>query len=331
MTHAVFVTDASQVADARRRANAVALGLGFDAAKAGNVAIVATELATNLLKHGGGGELLIQRREHGNSAQIELVALDRGPGIVDLGRALADGHSTAGSPGNGLGAIARLSTEMEVYAPADRGTAVLARLGAADPQAPHRRVVVGGVAVPMPGEAVCGDAWCLERTAGGAVLMVADGLGHGPVASTASRAAVAAFQASDPTGIERTVGDIHAALRRTRGAAVALARVSIDEAAVRFCGIGNIAGLIASHGYEKRMVSMNGTAGANARTIKGFSYDLPADGAVVLASDGLATGLSLAGHPGLLARDPTLIAAVLYRDFGRGRDDATAVVVKAAT
>ena len=60
-----------------------------------------------------------------------------------------------------------------------------------------------------------------------------------------------------------------------------------------------------------------------------FSYAWPEDGLLVLHSDGLSTSTGLESYPGLAARDPVLIAGVLYRDFSRGRDDATVVVAKA--
>ena len=98
-----------------------------------------------------------------------------------------------------------------------------------------------------------------------------------------------------------------------------------------FAGVGNIAARIYA-GSESRqnLVSLNGTAGHQCDRIQDFSYPWPEDGLLVLHSDGLSTGTGLESYPGLAARDPALIAGVLYRDFCRGRDDATVVVAKAA-
>ncbi len=49
---------------------------------------------------------------------------------------------------------------------------------------------------------------------------------------------------------------------------------------------------------------------------------------VILHSDGLQSQWNLSKYPGILRRSPSLIAAVIYRDFTRGRDDVTVVVVK---
>ena len=86
----------------RRRAGAASKrrnAAGFGATEAGKVAIVATELATNLIKHGGGGEILVATYEEPGSSGIELIALDRGRGIADLAGCLADGYSSAGTLG----------------------------------------------------------------------------------------------------------------------------------------------------------------------------------------------------------------------------------------
>ena len=101
---------------------------------AGKVAIVATELANNLLRHAGGGELLLQTLGDDESPVVELLAIDRGPGMADVARCLADGYSTGGTPGTGLGAVRRLATEFDIYSAPGEGTIVMARFGAAAPR-----------------------------------------------------------------------------------------------------------------------------------------------------------------------------------------------------
>jgi hypothetical protein len=125
------------------------------------------------------------------------------------------------------------------------------------------------------------------------------------------------------------IGDVHAALRSTRGAAVAIVAVDADRRLATFCGLGNIgAVVISADGSRHSMVSQNGTAGHRASRIQEFSYPLSARAMIVMFSDGLASHWDLAAYPGLLTRQPSIIAGVLYRDFSRGRDDLTVVVVK---
>ncbi|MGB7037564.1 MAG: ATP-binding protein, partial [Xanthobacteraceae bacterium] len=102
----VAINDQSQVAEARRQATAIAGRNGFDEGDAGRVALVATELGTNLIKHGRGGEMLVGAYGD-DEGGIEIVALDRGPGITNIEACLADGYSSAGTQGNGLGAVLR--------------------------------------------------------------------------------------------------------------------------------------------------------------------------------------------------------------------------------
>lgn len=334
---AIPVTEASQIAEARRQCVATAHNASFDEADSGRVAIVATELATNLLKHGRGGEILVSPFDDATEKGIEVVALDKGPGIAHLAEALRDGHSTAGTPGTGLGAVIRQSHSHDLYTGPGLGTVVLTRLQSGrlpSRKAPAAMPPWGVVCLPKPGEEAHGDGWAAANLPGtGQVLMVADGLGHGAGAAAASAEAVRIFtkQASEPPGA--IVQAIHNGLRSTRGAAVAVARLDQPRGAAIFAGLGNItAALFAGTAGSgpRRMVSQNGTAGHVAQRIKEFEYPFsPREpGLLIMHSDGIGSGWSLDRYPGLAGAHPVLIAAVLYRDFNRGRDDATVLVAK---
>src|ERR1700759_5090052 len=134
---ALAVNDQSQVSETRRRASEMAERQGFGDADAGRVALVATELATNILKHGKGGEILVGAFGEGPDGGIELIALDKGPGIRNVGASLADGYSTAGTAGKGLGAVVRQSHFVDVASWPGLGTAVLARLRGGQPSGNH--------------------------------------------------------------------------------------------------------------------------------------------------------------------------------------------------
>ena len=101
----IAVSEASQIGEARREAAQLAADLGFDEAGAGRAALVANELASNLVKHAGGGEVLLD----GSTQGLDVLAIDRGPGIANLKACMADGYSTAGTLGHGLGAVKRLA------------------------------------------------------------------------------------------------------------------------------------------------------------------------------------------------------------------------------
>jgi anti-sigma regulatory factor (Ser/Thr protein kinase)/serine/threonine protein phosphatase PrpC len=306
----------------------------MDEGGAESVAIVVTEACTNLLKHASRGRVLLQTttEEAESSSFLELLAVDQGPGMSNLDQCLRDGFSTGSSPGQGLGAIQRMSKQSDIYTLPGKGTVVLARWWPAPngwkPAAGFR---LGAVNVSKPGEDVCGDSWGSVRVDRDLVIVVADGLGHGLEARLASSEAVRQLYQSPELPPKALLTRIHQALRSTRGAAVAVARIDSARGKLTYAGVGNISARIYA-GSESRqnLVSLNGTAGHQCDRIQEFSYSWPEDGLLVLHSDGLSTSTGLESYPGLAARDPALIAGVLYRDFCRGRDDATVVIVKAA-
>jgi len=317
------IDDESGVGGARRAAVALAGAAGFSETDAGKVAIAVTEAATNVLKHAGSGEILLRTTDAG----VEMLAMDKGPGIADLRDALRDGQSNSGTAGIGLGAISRLAGSFDVYTGEGLGTAVMAHFHPTD----HRRVPrqrpvleIGAAQAPYPGEEVSGDAWAWVDSS----LFVADGLGHGLHAAEAAREAVKAFEGNRTGTVRDVVGAIHLALRPTRGAAVAMARLDPQRHIASFCGIGNISGTILAAGQRRGMISHNGTAGHEASHIAQLEYPMPEGALLVMHSDGISAKWDMASYPGLASRHPSLVAAVLYRDFRRRNDDATVVVAR---
>jgi anti-sigma regulatory factor (Ser/Thr protein kinase) len=325
---ALAVQDQSQVSETRRRATEMAGRQGFDATDSGRVALVATELATNVLKHGSGGEVLVSAYGEGPDSGIELIALDKGPGMANVTASFADGYSTAGTPGKGLGAVVRQSHFVDIASWPGKGTAILARLKQGHPPEGFSDASqIGAVSVPKLGEDVCGDSWSVSVGPQGTTLLVADGLGHGPEAAEAAVEAVRLFHRFNGHRAPVLLDYIHGGLRATRGAAVSVARFQPGSGKMIYSGVGNVAGVIAANGELRRMVSMPGTAGHNARKIQAFEYPFTT-GLVIMHSDGIASSWTLDRYPNLVARHPTLIAAVLYRDLTRHRDDATVLVAK---
>ena len=327
VTRAVAVEEPSQVAQARRMGAAIAADVRLDAERAGRLALVVTESGTNLLRHAGGGQILLQPGNGHGVAAVEMLALDRGPGMTNVDRCLEDGYSTAGGAGTGLGAMRRLSTVFDVYSRPGHGTAILSRVGEA---AARPRVTVNGVCIPARGEDRCGDAWDEEPRADGVTILVVDGLGHGPGAADAAAAAVAAFRGARFEPPARRLELMHAAMRATRGGAAGVADIDLAARCVRFAGVGNIGAVVVGDGPPRFLMSHNGTLGHAVRKIAEVTVAWPAHGMLVMYSDGLGTPRELTAYPGLTERHPSLVAGVLWRDLARGRDDVTVIVAKAA-
>jgi len=329
----LVINDPSQVAEARSHAALVARLHGFSEELGAKAALVVTEAATNLLKYGGGGTILTRPYAEIDHAGIEVLALDRGPGMAHLDISTQDGHSTSGSLGLGLGGIQRVSSFHEIYTGDSLGTAILARLRsdqAVEPAGrPRQWLTVGGLSTPKVGEESCGDAWATRWVAGALWVTAVDGLGHGPQAARASHEAVRVFQEANP---DATPYDViraaHGALKATRGAVMAVAVIRPVLGSFEFAGVGNISTALIKPGELRRLPSTDGTVGYSVRTIREQSYSWEPGSILALSTDGLSTRWNLAGHPGLQRRHPALIASVLHRDFSRTNDDATIVVVK---
>ncbi|HBL62958.1 MAG TPA: serine/threonine protein kinase [Cyanobacteria bacterium UBA8803] len=336
---ALVVTEMSQVGEARRSAIALASELEFKETERGKVAIVVTEAAKNLLEHAENGELILQPLNTYEGKGIEIVALDRGPGMRNLFECLQDGFSTAGTMGTGLGAIQRLCDRFDIHSVPDVGTALVTQLWSRKEPGESREgcssscstppsLEIGVIQLPKPGQDVSGDAWAVENHGDRTLVLVADGLGSGPFAGEASQAAVRILQANARLQPKAILELAHAALRSTRGAAVAIAEINLTEQTLRFAGIGNIAGVILRGAESQSLVSYNGTVGHQFRKIQEFVYPWKPESILIMHSDGLGTQWSLTRYPGLITHHPTLIAGVLYRDFKRSRDDMTVLVLK---
>jgi anti-sigma regulatory factor (Ser/Thr protein kinase) len=323
------VHDPTGAGEIRRAAVTLAGRMGFNEVDSGKLALLATELAQNISVHAKSGEVLLRALDF---AAIELLAIDRGPGMRDVGECMRDGFSTAGTQGIGLGALARTSTSFDIYTQVGQGTVIRSELrsSTAAPELNSQRppVQVGIVSVAMPGQSVCGDGWRTQWRNGRWRALVADGLGHGVFAEEASQEAIRVFERNTDQPIVEVMHRLHDALRKTRGAAAAIVNFNPSQGDLGFAGVGNISATLLAAGKSRSMVSHNGTLGAEMRRVQEFAYPWPADALLVMHSDGLATHWKLDGYPGLLQRHPAVIAGVLYRDFKRSRDDVTVLCAR---
>ena len=327
----IAVTEQTQVGEARRAANRLGTEHDLDETVRGRVAIIVTELGNNLWRHARKGRLLMGCRRNDEGCQLEVISIDSGPGM-DVARCLRDGYSSGGTPGTGLGAVQRLSTDFSVFSSPDKGTVILSRTWVPASNElvarPRTRFAHAGICLAAPGETVSGDAWevRLEADAKAAVI-VADGLGHGPVAAEAAAEALKAFGAlrgAPASVLERA----HPAMRTTRGAAVSMLQLDANAGTIVYAGAGNIAGRVISGVEDRSLMSQHGTLGVQVRKLQDVSYAWPDHSIVVLHSDGLITRWNLKEVGGLLQCDPAVIAGWLVRDCTRGHDDVTVVVLK---
>ncbi|WP_217169276.1 ATP-binding SpoIIE family protein phosphatase [Streptomyces sp. AC512_CC834] len=339
--------DSTRVRDARVAAEHAAALAGLDEQRTSTAALVATELATNLLKHAGGGRVLIDvvappvlaaGRER--ALLVQVATVDHGPGIADVSAALHDGFTTTRSLGAGLGTCERLADDFDLHSVPGRGTVVVARVGpvpgaTTTDSGPAARLRAGAVNVPFGGAEYSGDAWAWVRDGDLVTLMLADGLGHGPEAARASTAAAEALRTSAGLGPAEVVRRLDGALTGTRGAAVAVAQVDTRAAVLRFTGVGNIGARLYEGGIWRHLVSRPGIVGTHRpSTLREEKTAWADDRVLVLHSDGLPSRWSPTAETCRTATDPAVTAAVTIRDASspaRPVRDDTAVAVLAPT
>lgn len=323
----VDIHEPSSVAEARRRARRLATALDLDSPKSEHAAIVATEAGQNLLRHGGGGRMLIQTFGPPGAERLVIVAVDDGPGIARIDRMLRDGETTKNSSGTGLGAMKRLSDRFDIYSETGAGTIVAAEflprtVKHADGED------VAALRLAYPGERVCGDSLAVRPHETLTRLFLCDGLGHGGKAAEAADIARATFLASERRSLDGTLQQISDALAGTRGAVASL--VEIDRAAgtLTHAGVGNISTLHINAERAKRLPVRDGSLGSASRTPIVETVDLGPDDIVVMHSDGIRTLRLSERRAPILQRGSLVIAAQLLHANFRGRDDASIIVAR---
>lgn len=329
------VEDSSQVATARAMVVSTARQSGFDERRVDALALVATELAENLYRHGVQGELIVVRPRASGAARFSLLAVDRGPGVERFADCLVDGYSTGGTMGTGLGAVQRLADDFDAVSEPGRGTVVSAGFLLPGRSGPAH-FDVGAIGFPVEGETRNGDAFATARVGSRIVVVLADGLGHGHGAADASEAVTALLPELADRGPAELLAAVNERIAGTRGAAVSVAVLDLDVAReggrLASAGLGNVsmAG-VRPDGLTRRIATAHGTAGTPLRgKIVEQHTDFPAQGLLVLHTDGLTTRWALDGRAELLRHRAEVIAAALWRDHVRGSDDSLVVVVRAA-
>lgn len=322
------VQDAGAVGAVRRAAIGLGTGLGLSQRRLGDLAIVAAEMASNLYKHTLDGVALVQALRRDGSGGVEIIAVDHGPGMVDLTASVEDGRSTAGTLGIGLGAIVRQATECDAYSRPGLGTVIAATVwagGVAPAEPPGFRA--RGITRAMTGQDVSGDGFAFRTTdEGHHQLMLCDGLGHGPLAASAARAAEAGFRVAPEVGPKSVLEHIHRTLAHTRGAVVTVVDIDPAQDRLRFAGVGNIAGAVVSGSQRRTMLAQPGIAGHAHSVVREVELPCPPGASVILHSDGVVDRWNLADLPGLMGHSPVVVAATILRDAGIRRDDAAVLV-----
>jgi anti-sigma regulatory factor (Ser/Thr protein kinase) len=328
--HVCFtVADRSYFAILKKEIHAIAVKGGFSGTKLGEVDIIVAEMVSNLVKHAGGGRLLVKLIEEQHIDGIEFISIDDGDGIADVNKMMTDGASTTNTLGHGLGAIKRLSNLFQVYSLKGWGTIMLSRLFKEELPYQKKANEIRSIVVPKPGEEKCGDAFHCRIGSHAIRVFLGDGLGHGVEAAAAVGSAIQIFKTRRDDSAVEIVKELHRGIRKTRGMVGTVALYLKEEKRWRICGVGNICTRLINGIEIKNSLGYNGIIGHNIpNSMKDQEVDAENAQVILLCSDGIRTKWDLTKYPGILKHDLSMLAAVIFKDHARHTDDMSVVAVR---
>jgi anti-sigma regulatory factor (Ser/Thr protein kinase) len=323
----------AEVGSARQLAMDCAESLGFPHEVCARMALVASELATNLVKHAHGGQVVLTPLNEDDRKGLQIETLDNGPGIADINEALTDGFSTSGSCGYGLGSVNRLMDELDIRSQRNQGTHVTCRKWLRD----YSRstlpcpVDIGVASRPKPGFDLNGDDFVIQRWEQCVLVGVIDGLGHGEPAHKASKAARVYVENHFDQPLARIFAGTGFACRGTRGCVMALALLDWGRGTLQFASIGNIEARVISRSGPLNFNVRRGIIGLNAPEPMVTHHDWEPENLLLLHSDGIPTHWSWEDLPELTEQPASEVARGVLRALAKDIDDATALVLKQAS
>lgn len=321
------ILDEASIALARQRAREVAAAVGLSQEDGARLAVIASELGHNQLRHGRDGRLAVRPIARGEHRGVEIIAADRGAGIADPATALAGAPRDRGSLGVGLASVESLADELDVDVRLGEGTCIRARKLA--PGAP-RHPQIGIFGRPHEGEAKSGDHAAVQRSDGAVSVGLCDGLGHGKDAREAADVAIGTFAAQRSRAPAQVLEACHVALAPTRGAVMAVAKVDVPRSGVEVASVGNIVAEVVGPRTSSRFGAASQVLGAPPRALRipSESKQVEAGQLLLLFTDGVSARATIREDLTLLRMHPVVIAHEVLRRFGRDHDDALVVVVR---
>jgi negative regulator of sigma-B (phosphoserine phosphatase) len=181
---------------------------------------------------------------------------------------------------------------------------------------------------------VSGDRCVVEVTATDTLLAVIDGLGHGPEAATAAGTAVDVLRENPTEPVEVLLVLCHAALARTRGAAMTIASISATDGSMSWLGVGNVEAALLRGDSEGNSLGntspdwallSGGIVGHQLPTLRSHAVDLRTGDLLLMATDGIARSFTQDVH---LGAAPARLADGILENLARPTDDALVLVAR---
>ena len=336
----VDLDEEANIGQVRRALRKCAADLNFNERQMAEIDIAIKEIGSNAIKFARStGQIYFTETDAGlDPPGLEIIYVDKGPGIEDTALAIEDGYTTTGSMGAGLGAVKRMVDEfyiysmvpsstrrLSMYGRTNHGTAMVLRkyLNEVEHKGSNVQSRWGAFTRPQIGEESNGDGYIIKTSEDRQLVAIIDGLGHGEGARTATDAAIASVEENSEASVEVILRAAHEALRPTRGAVMGLAAIDWASRTVEYGGIGNTDFRVLGGSKPLRFISLNGTLGSRLERVKVFKEQLPRAATMILSTDGISDRWDAESYPGLLGLDPQLFCGVVMRDYGRPNDDAT--------
>ena len=333
-SQSIEVSQAAEAGTARQASRAMAHALGFGARESEEVAIVVSELASNLLKHAGRGTLTLIPIRETERAGIQIESVDHGPGIGDIEQAITDGFSTAGSLGYGLGAVNRLMDDFGIASRGQggKGTRIVCQRWRSlkNPAVKPCPLDLGAATRPHPAMVKNGDAFVLERWGESALVGVIDGVGHGQSAFQAALEARLFVENHFDRPLDALFFGVGRACRGTQGVVMALARFDWGSEKLTFASVGNIESRVFECPQKMNFNQRRGLIGLNAPNPVVTEHRWEPSQVMVMHSDGVSAHWEWGDYPKLRNASAVGAAQQLLHRLARDNDDATVVVVKGA-
>ncbi|ATX78526.1 Anti-sigma regulatory factor (Ser/Thr protein kinase) [Mariprofundus aestuarium] len=330
-TRSFYISGPADVTAARRVSKSFALALSFDEVASEQMALVASELGSNIYKHAGRGTLSLSsitvEAQHG----MVIEARDWGGGIANQEEAFADGFSTAGTLGDGLGAVNRLVDSMEITSDGENGTHIIGikmlRKNSFPMPAHENPFDIAAVSRAIPGHQVNGDAFVIKHANHRTLVAVIDGVGHGTFAHKASTTAKAYIESHFEQDLEHLLMGCSRACRATRGAVMTLVALEWQERNMHYAGIGNIESRIFNALTDKKLIVRRGIVGNRMPPPKSSLESWNSGAVMVLHSDGISTKWQWHELTPVMHLGASAVAQRIMERYGKGNDDATVLVI----
>jgi anti-sigma regulatory factor (Ser/Thr protein kinase) len=299
--------------------------VSFSALELAQLAIIITEMATNLVRHTNHGGIIRCDIMLGNRG-LMLEAVDEGAGInVDIS-ALSDGVSTrGGSLGGGLGAIQRLSDSFNLRT-SDAGTIVRITKLVQEEEVP--KLTVGVCSRPYPGFDVNGDGYYVCQGGERTIIAVYDALGHGKEAYETACLMHKCLIELHGLELSEIVDIAHKRLLKSRGVALWLGAVYHNTNSLSYVSLGNIEARIITASHSQTLLSQNGTVGHYLPKHKLMKIPWISGAVLAVATDGISARWQVEDYPEILGPKSNRACQRLLKEWGRATDDATIMIAR---